>query len=241
MPDKDALLKRLQAAIEHGAHIDLQSFPIIINVSEGTVMLAGPLADIGAKRRVVSAAAGVAGVREVVDRLRVGADQPPIDGATRDAVCAWLLREVEFQNCSLHAHVKGQRETLRDAGPNAASALEVSVSNGIITLRGAVISLSHRRLAGVLAWWSRGCREVVNELAVLPPEDDNDDEIIDALRLVLEADANVHAAQIKISCHDRQVTLEGRVATDGERTRAEMDAWYLLGVGGVINRIEVAR
>ena len=80
----------------------------------------------------------------------------------------------------------------------------------------------------------------LNDLAVLPPEDDNDDEIIEALRLVLEADANVHAAQIKVKCHNRQVTLEGRVPSQGERTRAEMDAWYLLGVGEVINRIEVA-
>ena len=239
MPDKNALLKRVQAAIEHGARIDLQDCAIDIDLSEDSVTLAGSVADIAAKRRAVRAVAGVAGDRPVVDRLRVGADQPPIDGATRDAVCAWLLREAEFQNCNLRACAKGQRETLRDAGPDAVGAIEVAVSAGTITLRGEVISLSHRRLAGVLAWWSRGCREVVNELAVLPPEDDNDDEIIEALRLVLEVDANVRAAQIKIACHERQVTLEGRVATEGERRRAEMDAWYLLGVGEVINRIEV--
>ncbi len=240
MPDKNALLKRVQAAIEHGARIDLQDFAIDIKLSAETVTLAGSIADIGAKRRAVSAAASVAGISAVVDRLRVGTDQPPVDGATRDAVCAWLLREVEFQNCSVYARVKGQRETLRNAGPDTAGTIEVSVSDGIVTLHGEVISLSHQRLAGVLAWWSRGCREVVNDLAVLPPEDDNDDEIIEALRLVLEADANVHAAQIKVKCHNRQVTLEGRVPSQGERTRAEMDAWYLLGVGEVINRIEVA-
>ena len=240
MPDTNALLKRVQAAIEHGARIDLQDFAIDIKLSAETVTLAGSIADIGAKRRAVSAAASVAGISAVVDRLRVGTDQPPVDGATRDAVCAWLLREVEFQNCSVYARVKGQRETLRNAGPDTAGTIEVSVSDGIVTLHGEVISLSHQRLAGVLAWWSRGCREVVNDLAVLPPEDDNDDEIIEALRLVLEADANVHAAQIKVKCHNRQVTLEGRVPSQGERTRAEMDAWYLLGVGEVINRIEVA-
>lgn len=239
MPDKDALLKRVQAAIEHGAHIDLQNLPIGITLHEGAVTLAGSLADIGAKKQAVRAAASVAGVSAVIDRLRVGADQPPADGATRDAVCQWLLRQIDFQNCSVHARVKGQRETLREAGFDAAGIIEISVSDGVVTLRGEVISLSHKRLAGVLAWWSRGCRDVLNELAVLPPEDDNDDEIVDALRLVLETDANVHAAQIKASCRDRQVTLEGRVATAGERTRAEMDAWCLYGVALVINRIAV--
>jgi osmotically-inducible protein OsmY len=240
MPDKDALLKRLQAAIEHGAHIDLQTSPIAVSLSDGAVTLSGSIADLGVKRRAVSAAAGVDGVSAVVDRLRVGPDQPPIDGATRDAVGAWLLREVEFQNFSLRAQVKGQREILRDAGPDAAGTIEISVGDGVITLSGEVISLSHKRLAGVLAWWSRGCREVVNELAVCPPEDDNDEEIIEALCLVFEADSNVHAVQIKVSCQERRVTLAGRVATVGERTRAEMDAWYLHGVEAVINRIEVA-
>ena len=239
MPDKDVLVKRVQAAIEHGARIDLQSFPIAITLSGGTVTLAGWLADIGAKRQAVRAAASVAGVSAVVDHLRVGADRPPADGATRDAVCAWLLRAIDFQNCSLRAHVKGLRETLREAGPDAAGTIEVLVSDGVVTLSGQVISLSHKRLAGVLAWWSRGCRDVINELAVLPPEDDNDDEIIEALRLVLESDATVHAAQIKVSCHGRQVALEGRVATESERTRAEMDAWCLYGVALVSNHIAV--
>jgi osmotically-inducible protein OsmY len=240
MPDKDALVKRLQAAIEHGARIDLQSFRIAITLSGGTVTLAGWLADIGAKRQAVRAAAGVAGVSAVVDKLRVGTDQAPADGATRNAVGEWLLRDIDFQNCTVHVRVKGQRETLREAGVDSAGTIEISVSNGVVTLSGQVISLSHKRLAGVLAWWSRGCRDVVNELSVLPPEDDNDDEIVDALRLVLESDASVHPAQITIRCHERQVTLEGRVATEGERTRAEMDAWYLDGVGEIINHIEVA-
>jgi osmotically-inducible protein OsmY len=239
MPDKDALLKRILAAIEHGARIDLQSFPIAVAMSDGTATLAGSLADIGAKRRAVRAAAGVAGVSAVVDRLQLDAGRPRPDGAVRDAVCAWLLRDIDFQNCNLRARVKGRCKTLREAGPDGAGAIEVAVSDGVVTLAGQVISLSHKRLAGVLAWWSRGCREVLNELAVLPPEDDNDQEIIEALRLVLETDASVHAAQINVACRERQVTLEGRVASKGEKTRAEMDAWYLHGVDAVVNRLEV--
>jgi osmotically-inducible protein OsmY len=115
------------------------------------------------------------------------------------------------------------------------------VADGVVTLAGRVISLSHKRLAGVLAWWVPGCRDVVNRLEVAPPEQDNDDEIGDALRLALEKDPLVHADQIRVSVRNRVVTLEGYVVTKEEMKMAEWDAWYLFGVEEVVNNIEVQK
>ncbi|NIO40400.1 MAG: transporter, partial [Burkholderiales bacterium] len=53
---------------------------------------------------------------------------------------------------------------------------------------------------------------MINGLRVLPPETDNDDEIADALRLVLEKDPLVHAAQISIRVSKGVVNLAGSVA-----------------------------
>ena len=109
-------------------------------------------------------------------------------------------------------------------------------------LDGWVISLSHKRLAGVLAWWVPGCRDVVNGLEVLPPEQDNDDEVSDALSLVLEMDPMIpHPEQIRVETHDHVVTLQGLVNTETEKIRAEQDAWYLFAVDNVINRLAVGR
>jgi osmotically-inducible protein OsmY len=127
-----------------------------------------------------------------------------------------------------------QRERAADGGE-----IEIAVSDGIVTLEGHVPSLSHKRLAGVLAWWAPGCRDVTNELAIVPGEDDNDDEITDALALVLEKDPLVHAGQLRVRTRNRIVTLHGWLATEEERRMAELDAWYLFGVDEVINRIEV--
>jgi len=91
----------------------------------------------------------------------------------------------------------------------------------------------------VLAWWTPGCRDVVNSLDVVPPEEDNDDEVVDALRLVLEMDPLVQAEQITASCRNYVVTLEGYVRTGEERRQAERDAWALFAVDNVVNRIEV--
>ena len=54
--------------------------------------------------------------------------------------------------------------------------VEAAVRDGVVTLNGRVQSLSHKRLAGVLAWWVPGTRNVVNGLDVQPPEEDTDDE-----------------------------------------------------------------
>ena len=72
-----------------------------------------------------------------------------------------------------------------------------------------------------------------------PPEEDNDDELIDAVRLVLEKDPFVNASKIRVNSKDWTVTLEGLVPNETMRQMAERDAWYVLGVKRVINRIEV--
>ena len=91
----------------------------------------------------------------------------------------------------------------------------------------------------MLAWWTPGCRDVVNSLDVQPPEEDNDAEVVDALRLALEMDPLVQADQIQASCRDYVVTLEGYVRSAEERRQAERDAWCLFAVDRVINRIAV--
>ncbi len=90
-----------------------------------------------------------------------------------------------------------------------------------------------------MAWWTPGSRDVINGLRVLPPETDNDDEIADALRLVLEKDPLVHAAQISIRVSKGVVNLAGSVASEAEREMAEFDAWYLSGVQDVVNTMTV--
>jgi osmotically-inducible protein OsmY len=81
---------------------------------------------------------------------------------------------------------------------------------------------------------------VHNRLAVVPPEEDNDGELADAIRLVLELDVLVHADQIGVTVSERAVTLSGIVARADERRRAELDAWYVPGVREVFNRLALA-
>jgi osmotically-inducible protein OsmY len=54
-------------------------------------------------------------------------------------------------------------------------------------------------------------------------------------------DPFVDASQIRIGVANAVVTLTGLVPSDSETEMAEFDAWYVFGVDGVVNRIEVRR
>ncbi len=241
MASTEATVKRVHAAFEREPRIAMHRHPIRIGFESGAVVLEGEVESLAAKKLALGLAAAAPEVRGVVDRLRVAPSERRGDGAIRDSLAAFLLRQPELARCALAARTNGRIETLRDAGAGADGAIELAVANGVVTLEGTVPSLTHKRVAGVLAWWTPGCRDVINALGVTPAEDDNDAEIVDALRLVLEMDPLVDAAQVTASCRDCVVTLDGAVRTEEERRQAEHDAWALFAVDRVVNRIAVPR
>ncbi len=84
-----------------------------------------------------------------------------------------------------------------------------------------------------------GSRDVINGLEVEPPEEDNDDEVTEAVRVALEKDRFVSADQIRASTQNYVVTLQGIVSTEKEREMAELDAWCVFAVERVINKLGV--
>jgi osmotically-inducible protein OsmY len=239
MNPREAITRQVHALLEREARINLHRHPVHISNSNGVVVLQGELADVAAKKLALELAASVPGVDGIVDRLRVAPGEARGDGAIRDSLARLLLEQPEFRNCTLRAHTNERREVLRAAREDAVGDIEISVTDGVIVLEGQVISQSHRRFAGVLAWWTPGRRDVVNSLAVRPEYEDRDDEITEVLELVLEADPMVDPSQIRMNCRERTVILEGSVPTEQQKGRAELDAWALFGVERVVNRLQV--
>lgn len=236
-PQKNEVIKEVHRALEYEPRINLHRYPVSVGFDDGAVILEGEVGRVAAKKLALEHAAAVDGVRGVIDRLHVEPSERKGDGAIRNSLSGALLGQAELRECTIRSRAKAQLDTLRDAG--AGGVIEAAVEDGIVTLEGQVVSLSHKRLAGVLAWWTPGCRDVVNSLDVQPPEEDSEDEVLDALRLVLEMDPLVQAGQIRASCRDYVVTLDGFVRTEEERRRVEDNAWCLFAVDNVVNRIEV--
>jgi osmotically-inducible protein OsmY len=225
------------ATLEREPRVKLHSYPIDVSYQDGIVTLSGEVAGIAAKKLALELAATPRPVTGIVDRLRVAPAERMEDGAIRAHVCNAFLSEPAFVGYSVRALVKQEIEPVRTL--DCGQMLEVEVTGGVVVLNGSVQSLTHKRLAGVIAWWVPGSREVVNGIEVLPAMQDNDDEVVDAVRLVLEKDPLVNAAQIRPGCRNLVVTLEGAVSTESGKAAAESDAWYVFGVNGVVNKITV--
>ncbi|HEX6154804.1 MAG TPA: BON domain-containing protein [Burkholderiales bacterium] len=237
----DAVRKQVHAALEREHRINLHRHPVKIESADGTVTLEGEVADVGAKRLALQLAASVQGVSNVVDRLRVAPGERRGDGAVRDSAARLLLEQPELRGCSLNVRTNEKVEVLRRVTEDAAGEIQLSVTDGVVVLEGHVISQSHRRFAGALAWWIPGRRDVINALEVRPAYEDRDDEVAEVMRLVLEADPELDADQIRTNCNGKVVFLDGAVPNEQQKRRAELDAWSLLSIRGVVNRLDVAR
>ena len=237
MTDESKIVSRIRAALVTEPRIGVKSHPIGLSWSEGTLTMAGEVESVAAKKLALERAAAVVGVETIVDRLRVAPAKPMEDGAIRNALRDAFFQEPAFAECALRALAKGATEVIRDVPGVTRGSIEYEIGDGIVTLNGELPSLEHKRLAGVLAWWIPGSRDVVNGIAVEPPEDDSDAQITDAVRHALEKDPFVDASQVRVLTRDSVVVLEGLVRSEGERDLAESDAWYVFGVSGVVNSL----
>ncbi|MGE5304910.1 MAG: BON domain-containing protein [Alphaproteobacteria bacterium] len=239
MPTTTALTKKIRAALERDTRINLHRFPVRIAMQNGDIILAGEVENVAAKKLALLAAAETHGVQRIIDRLRVTPAEKMGDAEIRDHGCKLLIQEPALEGCLIRGLAGGNVELLQKAMAEASCSIFVEVNDGVVTLNGRVPSLTHKRLAGVLAWWVPGTRDVVNGLEEAPPQQDNDDELTDAVRLILEKDPLVNASKIGVSSKDWVVTLEGLVPGESMKQMADRDAWCVLGVKEVINRIEV--
>ncbi len=240
MESEGNIVKCVLAVWEREPRIGLHRRQIGVECREGVLTLSGEVDDVAAKKLALEGAGGVAGVTGIIDRLRVTPAKKMEDGAIRDHVADLLIQEPAFGDYAIRAKVKGETATVRDGAAQRTGEIEIDVADGVVTLDGRAGSLSHKRLAGVLAWWVPGSRDVINGMEVIPPMDDNDDEVVDAVRIVLEKDPFVNASRIGVGCRDYVVTLTGSVSGANEREMAELDAWYVFRVNRVINHITEA-
>ena len=238
-PGKDPSLKKsVQAALEVEPAVNLHVSPISVVTEGSTVILSGEVENIAAKRRAVLAAQAVPGVREVIDNLQVRpSDHMGMDEVllhVRDA----LLAEPTLNNHRLVTiNKKGEQGIAHDPADAVGEILIGVEEPRQVVLTGRVNSLSHRRLAELLAWWVPGSTDVKNELVVEPAEEDNDGEILDSVELALETDHLVDASDVTLSCTDAVVTLRGGIPTGRQKLLAEYDVWYTNGVRGVVNEL----
>ena len=211
----------------------------ILFEGDGSLLLEGDVPDLAAKKLALERAAAMPFVTGIVDRLHVVPASPMGDGEIRVHVRDALIGELAFERLDIREFDGGNWRLVRGAPLEKEGSIEVEAQEGIVTLNGRVAGLTSKRLAGVLAWWVPGVRDVVNGIEIDPPEEDSPDLIEEAVRVALEKDPLVNASQIRVGARNTIVRLTGAVGTAAERGAAERDAWCILGVDNVLNEIEV--
>lgn len=220
------------------------SLDVVDLATDGTRTLAGEVESVARKKLALLCAAAPEGVGCIVDRLRVRAAEPMSDAGRRGRLRTYLAREPAFQGFALREATTSGPDP--DFAPVAGDVtdpcgrIDHEVRDGVVILNGEVRGLVSKRLAGVMAWWIPGVRDVVNGIEPAPPEEDAPIPIEAAVRVVLDRDPFLDAAQIGVGVRARTVRLTGAVASTAERETAEEDAWRVFGVEDAVNRIVAA-
>ena len=215
--------------------------------NEGTLTIEGEVASVAAKKRALAQIAALEAVTAIVDRLHVKPAAPMGDAEIRDHLRRFFSQEPAFAGLTVRQmHHESHDpvyqpvyEVVAEGGPDTRGHIDIEVRSGVITLNGQVPGLNSQRLAGVMAWWVPGVRDVINGLVVEPPEEDAPIRIEEAVHTALERNPYVEAAQVRVGVRRREVRLTGFVASEGLRDMAEQDTWCVLGVDNVINEIVV--
>jgi len=218
MNSEREIIRHIEGALTRDLRINLPASDVSITCESGYVTLSGTVGSVAAKRLAPRLAAGNNGVKAVTDQLRVSPPNPMGDLEIAEHVRHALIQErnIEEQNITLETD-----------------------PNGGIILRGQVHSLAQRRLAEVLCWWVPGVTDVSNLLVVVPPEDDNDEELKDNLITIMEKDVLVNPKKFRIEVRQGIVTLRGQVDSPIEKSAAEKDCWYTPGVVDVVNKLTI--
>jgi osmotically-inducible protein OsmY len=126
--------------------------------------------------------------------------------------------------------------------------IDVSVKDGVVTLKGEVGSLYEKQRAASKIFWSDNVRTVENELEVRSWENRSerkgnrvptDSELDDAVTAELVQDSRIDDSNIDIHVFSGQVTLTGSVPTHYQKRIAGEDAKNIVGVGWVSNNLYV--
>jgi osmotically-inducible protein OsmY len=240
------LLQKLIEIIEADPRIQPAGAPIAVSLdADGSVTLEGEVATVASKRVAYARVSRLPDVFSVVDHLRVASERLVDDEQIRRRLLDLLFEDPCFEDYELCGSTAGQGRARQTSGKQALR-IDLDVTDGVVSLSGRVRSPLHKLLAGVLAWWTPGSRDVRNGLAleaqdaegVRERDAEGDREIEDAVRTALERDPLLERA-LEVSVRDCVVILRGAVASDEERSAAEADAWYVTGVRDVVNELSI--
>ena len=109
-----------------------------------------------------------------------------------------FYEEPSFLSLGIREARNNKFEVIREPAKSDMGSIDIEVADGVITLNGTVPGLVSKRLAGAIAWWMPGRRDVINGIAVEHREEDAPIRIQEAVKVILGKNPFVDASQIRV-------------------------------------------
>ncbi len=196
--------QEITRAVETELLVTEQIHSQLLNVEteNGIVMLDGTAKTLLQKEQALRIAETVKGVRSVIDRVKVEAEERPDLAIQTDVESALLVDPVA-----------------------EAFQIDVVVTNGVVTLTGTVESWAERQLVKDIAQSVRGVREVKNDINVEMTNERPDYEIEQEIKAMLKNDVRINENLITVSVENGNVELGGAVGSAYQKRQASYKAW----------------
>ena len=79
-----------------------------------------------------------------------------------------LIEEPSLRALEIRELENGELRLMRGAPEKVLGVIDIEVTDGVVILNGRVPGLTSKRVAGVIAWWVPGVRDVFNGIEVDP-------------------------------------------------------------------------
>lgn len=189
-----------------------------VAVKDGVVTLSGAVESWSRRQAAQEAAHRVAGVLDVANEIQI---RVPGSYARSDADVAKAVRQgLEWDTRVPHDKIRS------------------TVTDGFVTLEGAVDFWSQREDAQHAVSYLVGVKGVVNNIAVAPPKMSEED-VKRSITEALARQARREARHVEVEVHDGRVTVTGSVHSWAERRAIVGSAGATHGVRSVDDRLRV--
>lgn len=193
-----------------------------VSVDDGKVTLTGAVPTYTAKRAAADNAWLVEGVALVENEIEV--EYPTTVSVPTDDEIRANVQDAFTWNTDLSAFE-----------------IDVSVTNGWVTLEGTVDAYWKKIEAEGEAEDVQGVIGVTNKLAVVPTEKITDESIAEDVVNAIDRNRNVNVDDIDVTVSNGRVTLTGTVANKTAKSAAYNSALYTVGVTDVEDNIILER
>lgn len=196
---------------------------IKISSKEGVVTLSGEVFDDAHKPMAGNTAEAITGVKSVDNKIVIREDRLPENSDT------WIRMKVQTA-LVFHSNV-------------SASKTEVTVKNGVVTLKGEASSSAKKELTTQYAKEVEGVKSVINNMKLAKPEsmgEKMDDASITAqVKMTLVLHSSTSAIRTSVTTKDGVVTVSGKAHNEAEIDLVTKLVEDVDGVLNVINAMSI--